>query len=97
MRRMVELANPDVLDPSTTAGSGSTTDEGAFASQLPGITSSTPMRPFAPPIRGLIQQARTLVGPGPPGERAQRSSGRLESRSLATVQTGGPQPSTPKR
>jgi multiple sugar transport system substrate-binding protein len=36
MRRMVELANPDVLDPTTTAGSGSTTDEGAFASQLAG-------------------------------------------------------------
>jgi hypothetical protein len=35
-RRMIELANPDVLDPSTTAGSGATTDEGAFASQLVG-------------------------------------------------------------
>jgi ABC-type glycerol-3-phosphate transport system substrate-binding protein len=35
-RSMVELANPDVLDPSTTAGSGATTDEGAFASQLAG-------------------------------------------------------------
>jgi ABC-type glycerol-3-phosphate transport system substrate-binding protein len=36
MRRMYELANPDVLDPHTTAGSGATTDEGAFASQLVG-------------------------------------------------------------
>ena len=36
MRRMVELANPDVFDLSTTAGSGATTDEGAFASQLAG-------------------------------------------------------------
>lgn len=35
-RRMTELANPDLLDPSTTAGSGATTDEGAFASQLVG-------------------------------------------------------------
>ena len=34
LRRMFELANPDVLDPSTTAGAASTTDEGAFASQL---------------------------------------------------------------
>lgn len=36
MRRMYELANPDVLDPYTTAGSGATSDEGAFASQLVG-------------------------------------------------------------
>ena len=36
MRRMLEVANPDILDPSTTAGSGATTDEGAFASQLVG-------------------------------------------------------------
>lgn len=36
LRSMTELANPEVLDPSTTAGSGATTDEGAFASQLVG-------------------------------------------------------------
>jgi ABC-type glycerol-3-phosphate transport system substrate-binding protein len=36
LRRMFELAHPDVLDPSTTAGSGATTDEGAFGSQLVG-------------------------------------------------------------
>jgi ABC-type glycerol-3-phosphate transport system substrate-binding protein len=34
LRRMFELANPDVLDPHVTAGAGLTTDEGAFAAQL---------------------------------------------------------------
>jgi ABC-type glycerol-3-phosphate transport system substrate-binding protein len=34
LRRMFELANPDVLDPYTTVGAAATTDEAAFASQL---------------------------------------------------------------
>jgi multiple sugar transport system substrate-binding protein len=36
LKRMGELANPDVLDTATVAGSGLTTDEVAFASQLVG-------------------------------------------------------------
>jgi hypothetical protein len=55
-RRMVELANPDVLDPSTTAGSGATTDEGAFASQLVGYY----VKYANSPIRG----ANTWPDPG---------------------------------
>jgi multiple sugar transport system substrate-binding protein len=34
LRQMHEVANPDVLDPQTSAGAGITSDEGAFASQL---------------------------------------------------------------
>lgn len=34
LRRMFELANPDVLEPYTTTGAGFTSDEGAFSSQL---------------------------------------------------------------
>jgi ABC-type glycerol-3-phosphate transport system substrate-binding protein len=33
LRRLKEVANPDALDPSTTAGVGATPDEGAFAAQ----------------------------------------------------------------
>ena len=69
MRRMLELANPDVLDPSTTAGSGSTTDEGAFASQLVGY--------YFKYTNALIRAANTWPDPSrlalasvpnPPGE-----------------------------
>jgi multiple sugar transport system substrate-binding protein len=34
LRQMHEIANPDVLDPQTSAGAGITSDEGAFVSQL---------------------------------------------------------------
>ena len=34
MKRLIELANPDVLDTRTTAGAGTTPDEGAFSSQV---------------------------------------------------------------
>jgi hypothetical protein len=36
LRRLKEVANPDVLDPSTTAGVGTTPDEGVFAAQTAG-------------------------------------------------------------
>ena len=55
MRRMVEVANPDVLDPSTTAGSGATADEGAFASQLVGY--------YVKYTNALIRAANTWPDP----------------------------------
>ena len=47
LRRMFELANPDVLDPSTTAGAASTTDEGRIRL----------------PARGLLREVRKCPHP----------------------------------
>ena len=97
LRRMFKLANPDALDPYTTAGAAATTDEAAFASQLAAY--------YVKYANAHIRAANTWPDPSRSRSprcpwqpmRGRRCSGRRAWRCPRTAATPREVPNMPKR